>query len=527
MNRRDFFSVGAVALATSAAEAAPAGEVLSNGIALPADWPPRLKGLSWLPVTPSYLKAPPAVIPIDVGRQLLVDDFLIESTTLKRTFHTPRPHRDNPLVRPDRSWEGSSAMVFSDGVWYDPEERLFKMWYLSPGAVCHARSEDGIRWSKPDLKVRKGTNIVLSGPRDSVTVWLDREEKGPKRRFKLFRSHAEKGRFGLSVYFSKDGVHWGERVRRTGPAGDRTTAFYNPFRQVWVYSLRGDLGRARVRRYWETKDLQKGPMWKAIDEPTLWMGADRLDAARGDLRIVPQLYNLDAVAYESLLLGLFSIWRGDLNIPPGRPKINEVCTGFSRDSFHWHRPERRPFIAVSQRRGDWNWGNVQSAGGGCLVVGDELYFYHSGRAGNPTKGTRGSGVMSTGLAVLRRDGFASLDAGPAGGTLTTRPVRFTGKHLFVNTDAKGGELTAEVLDERGRALPGLGRGDAIAVRADRTRQALTWKGGDLSRATGKAVRLRFHLKKARLFAFWVSRQVSGASGGYVAAGGPGLTDRDG
>lgn len=37
------------------------------------------------------------------------------------------------------------------------------------------------------------------------------------------------------------------------------------------------------------------------------------------------------------------------------------------------------------------------------------------------------------------------------------------------------------------------------------------------------VKFRFHLKKSRLFAFWVSPEKSGASHGYVAAGGPGFT----
>jgi len=47
-----------------------------------------------------------------------------------------------------------------------------------------------------------------------------------------------------------------------------------------------------------------------------------------------------------------------------RAKPNEVCVGFSRDGFHWHRPDREAFIPVSENYGDWNWGNVQSAGGG-------------------------------------------------------------------------------------------------------------------------------------------------------------------
>ena len=33
-----------------------------------------------------YLVHPPEIIPIDVGRRLFMDDFLIEETTLERTF---------------------------------------------------------------------------------------------------------------------------------------------------------------------------------------------------------------------------------------------------------------------------------------------------------------------------------------------------------------------------------------------------------------------------------------------------------
>ncbi len=536
MDRRSFLGAGAAGLvavlgrqALRGADRPAEGETLYNGIRLPAPWPPHIAEVPRDPVTPPYLTAPPAVIPIDLGRQLLVDDFLIEHTTLTRTFHRPEPHPGNPVLRPDRPWEraGSrpTAMVFSDGVWYDPADRLFKMWYMGAygQSTCYAVSEDGIRWTRPELDVRRGTNIVLPEWRDSSTVWLDLEEKDPRRRYKLFRSHPEGGHFGLSLHFSADGIHWGERVLRTGSTGDRTTVFRNPFRKKWVYSIRHGWGQPRKRRYWETPDLLGGPQWTRIDEPPMWCGADRLDPPREDLKVTPELYNLDCVAYESLLLGLFSIWRGDRNIPPGRPKVNEVCTGFSRDGFHWHRPDRRAFIGVSERQGDWNWGNVQSAGGCCLVVGDKLHFYHSGRAGAPGKGEARDGGGSTGLARLRRDGFASLDAGAEGGTLTTRPVRFAGKHLFVNADAAGGELTAEVLDERGRALLGLARADCVGACADRTLQGVSWKSGDLGSAAGRPVRFRFHLKSARLFAFWVSPDSSGASHGYVAAGGPGFT----
>ena len=61
------------------------------------------------------------------------------------------------------------------------------------------------------------------------------------------------------------------------------------------------------------------------------------------------------------------------------------------------------------------------------------------------------------------------------------------------------------------------------VRGDHTRQAVQWKGAaDLEKVAGQTVRFRFHLTRGELYAFWVSPDKSGASHGYVAAGGPGF-----
>jgi hypothetical protein len=505
------------------ARGAGPGEVLYNGIRLLSSWPPRLPSLSLEPMTVPYLTSPPEVIVIDGGRQLFVDDFLIERTTLRRTFHTARYHPENPILKPDKGWEqtgrDAAAMVFSDGVWHDPQDGLYKMWYMGGivKSTCYAFSKDGIHWQKPTLNVQPGTNIVQPGGRDSSTVWLDLEERDPKRRFKMFRSHGDGG-WALSIHFSPDGINWSDPVCRSGPCGDRTTVFYNPFRKVWVFSIRADAAKlGRIRKYVETRDIVAGAHWKA-DEPALWIGADRLDPMRKDLNIRPQLYNLDAVAYESLLLGLFTIWRGQ---PRDRAKPNEVCVGFSRDGFHWHRPDRRAFIPVSENFGDWNWGNVQSAGACCLIVGEQLYFYVSGRAG--IRGSPASGVCGTGLATLRRDGFASMDAEASGGTLTTRVLRFRGQRLFVNVAARDGELRAEILDREGRIVEPFSRANCLPIKVDRTLQMVEWQGNnELSSLGGKPVRFRFSLTNGRLYAFWVSPNISGASHGFVAAGGPGF-----
>ena len=267
---------------------------------------------------------------------------------------------------------------------------------------------------------------------------------------------------------------------RSGPLGDRSTC--STIRSAVAGSMAAGRrqGHSRVRAYREDADVLAAARWQA-NEPTPWIGADRLDPIRDDLKTPCQLYNLDCVAYESLLIGLFDIWRGQ---PTNRAKPNEVCVGFSRDGFHWDRPSRRAFCPVSERHGDWNWGNVQSAGGCCLVVGDQLYFYVSGRAG--IMGSTQSGVCTTGLAVLRRDGFASMEGGKEAGTLTTRPLTFRGRHLFVNADCPRGELLVEMLDRQGNVVAPFTRANCTPIRADGTRQRVRWKAPMIWRNCGAA-----------------------------------------
>jgi hypothetical protein len=543
LDRRAFLrlSAGAAAIGFHRRGFASARETLYNGIRLADPWPPRYRSLSQTPITPPYLVDLPEVVPIDVGRQLFVDDFLIEETSLTRSHHHAEYYANNPVLWPATEWEkfdeyakrtnthpNPAAIPFSDGVFYDAHERLFKMWYMGGYSqnTCYATSADGMTWQRPSLDIVAGTNMVTHGHRDSSTVWLDLNDADRSRRYKMARWYDHY----MELLASADGVHWRD-MGRTGFTGDRTTFFYNPFRDVWVYSIRGESalnGISRHRRYWETRDLFRNVGWQK-DEPVVWTGADVEDPRRPELNVRPELYNLDCVAYESVILGLFTIFRGERN---EREKPNDVCIGFSRDGFHWHRPDRSAFLGVSETVGAWNWANVQSAGGCCLVVGDRLYFYVSGRRGVP--GTNYPGICSTGLATLRRDGFVSMDDGPAPavqrvgaspppGTLTTRPVRFTGRYLFVNLDAPEGELRVDVLDREARPIAGFTADSCVPVRGDRTRAKVTWSNAsDLARVAGEGVRLRFHLTRGKLYSFWVSRSPEGSSLGYIGAGGPGV-----
>ena len=215
--------------------------LLSNGIALPAGFPlQRIATQSYQ--IPSYLTNPPAVIPIQVGRQLFVDDFLIEQTTLTRVAHRPVMYAGNPVLTPAAQDQNNLAMPYSDGVWFDPSDNLFKMWYDGgPGnAVCYAQSSDGKTWIRPQLSIGPANNsncvLQIGGGRDSDTIWFDPLDPNPARRFKAFALYNVPS---FNIYFSPDGLHWSDpQPNNLNSLSDRTTVFFNPFRNVWVESAR-------------------------------------------------------------------------------------------------------------------------------------------------------------------------------------------------------------------------------------------------------------------------------------------------
>jgi len=523
------------------------GELLYNGIRLPKAWPPRnMDPRNEGPMPVPYLGSPPEVVPIDVGRQFLVDDFLIEQTSLERRFHLATKYEGNPVLKPETQWElkgglgNAAACPKGGGVWWDAGKQRFRMWYEAGwiGSVCYAESKDGIHWERVNQDIDPATNRVLPGKIhvDSWTVFPDYDTDDPKQRWKLF-ARGPGGAMGPAQCFvSADGIHWGEPVL-TGPTGDRSTMFYNPFRKQWVYSLRSG-SRGRSRHYWEHRDFIAGAKWSefdfsmADDSPFFWCGADRLDPPDPVIKRKCQLYNLDAVGYESLMLGMFEIHRGPPNgvcAKQGLPKITELSLAYSRDGYHWQRPDRRAFIPAT-RTDTWDRGYVQSVGGICTIQGDKLWFYYTGFRGDPGRthsDPMRSGMYdngSTGIAFLRRDGFAGMVAGEKPGTLLTRPLQFAGQYLFVNADCPAGELRVAVLTADGKPIASHALADCVPVQTDSTLQRVVWRNArTLAALQGKPVRFRFHLRNGELFAFWVSDSEDGRSNGYIAGGGPGYS----
>ena len=341
-----------------------------------------------IPVVPQEDK----VTSIDIGRQLFVDDYLIKDTTLKRTFHQANLYADAPILKPETKLEreggtAEGAVLFDGGVWFDPKDQLFKIWYTCGfrDGICYASSKDGIRWDRPQLDVSPGENRVLPYHKgwelSGFSVALDQFTSDPAQRFKMLAYHRYKNRFPGDkgeenppdkMYVSADGIHWGEPQFVKCFVGDNASMFFDPFRRYWVFSTRnrtpglsgrrGSNGKpvtVRARFRFEGPDFLQAGL--TANKALLWLKADALDKPDPALGYEPEIYTFGAVAYESIMLGAYGMFYGPPNDIAGtkgkeRPKINDVQLGFSRDGVAYPRPSRTAFIAAARQPGVWNRG---------------------------------------------------------------------------------------------------------------------------------------------------------------------------
>lgn len=512
-----------------------AGERLYNGIVLPDEWPPRNEEAflnSHEPPKPFYLEERniPDPIPVDLGRQLFVDDFLVaEMKGLRREYPHPVKYAGNPVLKPETWLEENgthnrTARPNGGGLWWDPHLKCYRLWYEAGwlNAIAYATSENGVDFVRPTIA--DGTNQIRPSDirPDSWEVVPDYAAADPYSRWCLFLSSPGGDKPGM-LLVAKDGKTFVNRVL-TGTVGDRSNFFYNPFRRKWVYSIRAWTPRGGTNRgaaYYETDDFPGKCTWEWRPETpgesrdlVAWARADDKDGVDPEFKCPPQLYALNAVAYESILLGAFEIHRGPDNLAAsetGNPKITDIVFAYSRDGFHWTRPDRTPAIAPERwGSGKWDTGYVQPLGNLCTIHDERLRFYYGAFAGDTNRlSTIGRGLIDNGMydngamgfATLRRDGFVAI-AGD--GELVTRRVSFAkGDRLFVNADCSKGELDVEVVGGAKRTLKGV---DATKI------EVLAAKPG--------TVRLKFRLRGgAKLYSFWFSDK-RGRSGGYVAGGGP-------
>ena len=482
--------------------------------------------------------------PITLSRkQLFIDDAIIEqSAHLTQTFHQARKHPANPLMVAASPWEDyfpcQPNTVLRDAA------GQFRMWYnLGPNQF--AVSEDGIHWQRPRLGLVQhegsDTNLIAlareSGP-NIFGVIETPDDTEPARRYKTLCWAYREGRPGYDAYFSGDGLRWSAYAGNpviAGSVGDVNPLSYDPQtrRYLSFVKVRAPVGRWPRRRsvglassadfiHWSQPRLILAP-----DERDDLMGEQRIAAARDTIEFDhpddhrTEFYGMSGFRYETMYLGL--LWVFDATMEMSRVGLStqdgpfEVQLAAARDLYRWQRvADRKPIIPFGTP-GEWDCGMVTTANAP-LIVDDEIWIYYGGYAlshesryylakhRTELEARISSGEMRAptgiGLATLRLDGWASLDAGETEGTLQTRELMFDGGELVVNAEAGDGSITVAVHDQRGLPIDGFGANDCLPIRGDGTAQVVRWRA-DSRRLRGRAVRLRLALRMARLYALSV------------------------
>ncbi len=448
--------------------------------------------------------ADPAPLDIGTGPQLFLDDYLIDRLDgLIRRVQTPRRH--GPPVLDSKTFGTSQpylTVLPQDG------GKGYRIWYNHGGAIWHAESADGIRWTNPREAWNFGHGYGASMVDDGARAMP------PTRRFKLANWQTAAGRqnAGMHVAFSPDGLLWtphdrnpvlpmypeGPGVNSRHGVSDIVDVYFDPLTRRY---------RAAVKLHAQASDGYKpapraGNIFRRLVGMTSsadflhWDRPWRIHTPDNRDDGLLEFYGMGGMHVRGKLhIGLVRVLRDDLPCDPGGPPngIGYAVLATSRDGVHWTR-YREPFLDRNLEKGSWD--HAMTWMGGALPVGDEVFFYYGGYA-------RGHKIAAAterqiGLARMKRDRYVALAPSKERGVLQTKPFVVPNGRLTVNVKSDSGAIRIRLLNAAGQPLDTLGTPDAEPISGDVLAAEARWRK-PLAGVRGRPVRLEIEVRRGELF----------------------------
>lgn len=484
-------------------------------------------------------------------RQLFLDDEGVsEYIGLAKTMH--QPTKKGAVIRPNLTKEGS-LQIRSAPAW-DPNEQVFKLLVFGNdggySGAGYVESADGIHWTKPNMMQKcldgNANNFFvtvdpeLDWPQNAIINMIyDCDENDPMRRFKALGYCTDTHRliFDRQPLVSPDCKHWKKLDVPLISGQDESNLSYDRETHTYIMTIKktGPYGRAVFLS--TSKDFEN---WT---DPELLFSADKTDQELGLKNIerrlncstlvqpvldIPETYNVDVYnmgvfRYEDYYIGLPAMyhqtgkvgpdWDGFDNLGLGDNQMKYyrqygAWEGFhhmqlisTRDLKSWNRlGERKPFIDCSPTgAGAYDLSTVLGTSAPVLR-GNELWFYYTGlKKYGMVQIEKDGGAIC--LAVLRRDGFISLDAVNDDGNITTKPFQMPEGGLHLNIEAAKGSAEVAVTDTEGNRIPGFE--ESRAITGDQHDARVIWGNEKLESQSGKIIRLSITLRNARLYSWWI------------------------
>lgn len=485
----------------------------------------------------------------DIGnyRQLFLDERLCaQSHGIRRVMNTPASLGEPVLELTDEEKQQGLDIGYYCSL--RQENGLTRLWYFANSRedvyqrrLCYAESEDGLNFSRPSITLKqneglKPRNAVLGDPIQGGCVWVD-PNAPPHQRYrtqaKWGPSHDQRNGY-LNFYASPDGIQWENTHQLAiGDCDTQTVIFFDDhygryvmYTRAWLRFDDHNLNHRRVRRL-ESNDLitwsNERIVWEVDAEDLARyqtsVGKPPVDCYGACVFKVP-----DAGDFYIILAQHFWHWQDrpekekwgfspdpqnlDRRVIHLGPATIDARLGYSRDGIEFLRaPDRGPFLGVGpdgrfDSRGVWILPNP-------VFRQDDIRFYYTGANRDhdgfvdPAAASQRSAI---GLAVMRRDGFVSVEADRHGGRLTTPALRFSEGELLLNVAASGGGcVKVEVLDANSRPIKGFSGAAAPCLCGDSIRMPVRWTSGAAGQLAGQPVRFKFHLTEAKLYSFQIAK----------------------
>lgn len=494
------------------------------------------------------------VISIGTRREVLWDDYLIdtEKTTAKHTLHAPQ--KQEPVLEMNEPWEGTAAGGFNiieDGGIY----RLYYITYDLPAdedpeqynpntRVCYAESADGLTWEKPAanaVKYGKSTanNILLYEKTDffhSFFVFIDTNPEAPeKEKYKAIAVNEKDNR--LLAYTSPDGLRWKKSRAVTKPvnfgegfSAKLNTAFWDAEKQRY-YCYFTQIAEDDRQEIYVTTSLN----FKAWTEPQKLSyqsttGTFNLPTANAaPYYRAPHVYigHPMRATKKDGQSGSFSA----LAAAPARRSIAEsglsheestlTDTVFmtSRNGLSWDITEEAWLAPGAEHSGNWMYEDTLTATG--MVETPSLHSEEG--EDNELSIYAAEGKWSEGGTRLYRyttriDGFASYTAGYNTQKVVTKPFIFDGGRMLLNfSTSPNGYIFVRILDENGSPFPPVSYSDingseysvplytSYEIVGDRVDREIAFNG-DISQLNGRPIVLEFTMSDASIYSFKFDNQ---------------------
>lgn len=448
-------------------------------------------------------------VTVNSERQLFFDDGIIDvsRTTASRTLHSPQKREQ--VFNFSAAWESGDTVYHNIVELPDGGYRMYYKATADARHICYIESADGINWSRPQLTVWKygstSTNSVTGSAinPDNLFVFYDTNPDCPEdKRWKgiygqwgdgLFLEYSDDGKYfefypnevkimgtpentGGCFFDSLNTVYW------DGARG-KYVAFVRGFHEGDNYSLTAEYVQnnpARITRdirYAESDDCINWttPVPLKYSDNADWQmyanAAMKYDRAGGVYIAVPTRYNVTATDGSSV-----------------SDAFTDNLFMASRDLVNWTRFGEQYMLPHTAAEKSLIYGDCYPCVGMIETSDGELSLYMKEKA----SGTDFYGRTLLYRYSIRTDGFVSMDSG----TVTTRPLTFSGDTMLVNFKANnGGYVRVTLADSAGNtATSGEMTGDHIDIAA-------AFEPEVISAFEGKPCRVTFEVNNAELYSF--------------------------